>query len=300
MLIKQLPDKQFLSTLNSGHLAIAIGDFWFSLRSSIAALYSPLQQLYRDYPCSISASDTLCDARIGVEAKRNYFSRQARFIWEDSAPFPALPISQAHPLFEWGLNWAVATMAGQRIVIHSAVLERNGKALLLPGEPGSGKSTLCAALAFSGWRLLSDELSVINPMTHEVHPYPRPISLKNESIDIIARNFPSVYLTEPISDTRKGSIAYARPDEFAVAASYRPAPIGHVIFPKFSTNGAFEFTPMSRAQTLSKLLENTFNVGILGQTGFVGLATSLLEAQCYAFSYGSLEEALEGIAELCP
>jgi predicted ATPase len=31
--------------------------------------------------------------------------------------------------------------------------------VILPAPPGSGKSTLCAALVTRGWRLLSDELT---------------------------------------------------------------------------------------------------------------------------------------------
>jgi hypothetical protein len=41
---------------------------------------------------------------------------------------------------------------------HGAALERNGRAILLLGEKGAGKSTAAAMLLQSGWSLVSDDL----------------------------------------------------------------------------------------------------------------------------------------------
>ena len=70
------------------------------------------------------------------------------------------------------------------LIIHAAVVERNGFALLLPAPPGSGKSTLCAGLIHHGWRLLSDELALIDPETATLQAIPRPVSLKLSLIHI--------------------------------------------------------------------------------------------------------------------
>ena len=47
------------------------------------------------------------------------------------------------------------------LLVHAAVLERDGRAVVMPGPSGVGKSTLCAALVARGWRLLSDEVAMI-------------------------------------------------------------------------------------------------------------------------------------------
>jgi serine kinase of HPr protein (carbohydrate metabolism regulator) len=52
-----------------------------------------------------------------------------------------------------------------------------GKGVLLSAVSGSGKSTLSAELALNGWRLLSDELALIDSEVKLV-PLTRPVSLK--------------------------------------------------------------------------------------------------------------------------
>ena len=209
-------------------------------------------------------------------------------------------MAHAHPLLEWGLNWCIATASGaHQIVIHSAVVERHGVALVLPGDPGSGKSTLCAGLSLGGWRLLSDELTIVSQTSGDVQAVPRPISLKNSSIDIIQSNFPLVDMTEPVVATHKGSIAYARPPAVAVTSAHQTAPIGFVVFPKFRAGVELGYQPLSRASALTELMEHTFNLGLLGASGFEALAHSITKAHCYAVEYGDLASIRQWVDETC-
>ena len=81
-------------------------------------------------------------------------------------------------MLEWGMNWCIASNAHQYFIMHSAMIEKNGQAILLPAPQGSGKSTLCAAMVNAGWRLFSDELGLIEPETLQAIPCTRPINLK--------------------------------------------------------------------------------------------------------------------------
>ena len=69
-------------------------------------------------------------------------------------PFQPLPAYMALPALEWGINWCVANRANQYLMLHSAVVEKRGSAIVFPAWPGHGKTTLCAGLMLSGWRLL--------------------------------------------------------------------------------------------------------------------------------------------------
>ena len=48
------------------------------------------------------------------------------------------------------------------LVLHGNALEKNGKAIICAGPTGAGKSTLAYALVKKGWKLLSDDLVVVN------------------------------------------------------------------------------------------------------------------------------------------
>jgi len=57
------------------------------------------------------------------------------------------------------LCWMLATV-GQH-AIHTAALDCAGKATLLAGDSGRGKTTACLALAASGWPLIADDAALV-------------------------------------------------------------------------------------------------------------------------------------------
>ncbi len=74
---------------------------------------------------------------------------------------------------ERGAAAAIAGAAAERIVrsvaectgrhvIRAAALERDGRALLIAGAPGCGKSTLAVNLLSGGWKLLADDYILIS------------------------------------------------------------------------------------------------------------------------------------------
>jgi hypothetical protein len=63
--------------------------------------------------------------------------------------------------------------------VHAAAVSNGAHAILLVGEPGAGKSTLCWALCNAGYRYFSDELAPVRLGEMTVEPFPRAISLKS-------------------------------------------------------------------------------------------------------------------------
>lgn len=295
-----LSEVQIEHCLRGEGLGLQVASFRCLVRSDTGLLAAPFRQLYRDYAVEPTPAG-FYDFRIRLSKSRSKFWKNplVNFDWEGSSPFPAHPLAHAHPLFEWGLNWCVATASGLHTVIHSAVVERDGLALVLPGQPGAGKSTLCAALAHGGWRLLSDELTIVSQADGRVQAVPRPISLKNGSIGLIGDRFPTADLTRPVTQTHKGSIAYARAPDAAVAFAKVSAPIGYVVFPKYKAGAEMAYEPLSRAAALSELMKNTFNVGLLGAEGFEALAGAITHAHCYAVEYGDLSSILQWVDTTC-
>ncbi len=145
-------------------LVLRTGAFSTRIHTRIGHLADAIALLYADYP--VEAPTAFADFQVRLHrpaGPRHWLKPQVRFDSDGREPFAPLPLAQAYPMFEWVMNWCVSSRAHGYLVIHAAVLERGGRALIMPAPPGSGKSTLCAALAMRGWRLLSDELALLRP-----------------------------------------------------------------------------------------------------------------------------------------
>jgi len=59
------------------------------------------------------------------------------------------------------------------VLLHAGVVTRQGKALILAGPPGVGKTTLVLELLRSGFTFFSDDVCPVDRMTKLVHPFPR-------------------------------------------------------------------------------------------------------------------------------
>ena len=275
-------------------IRIRIGPVVAEIRSSFAAIASGVGLHYAAH--EVATREEFADFHVAVEARRGirgWIRPQAIFRFDDILPFKPLAAAQAFPLLEWGLNWCVSAHCHQYLIVHAAVVERDGRVLILPAPPGSGKSTLCAALIASGWRLFSDELALIDAMSGRVVPLPRPISLKNESIDIIGAFWPGVRMNEVVHDTMKGSVVHVQPPADSVRRWSEGAAPGWVVIPRYVAGRNTELAPLDRSAAFMRLVESAFNYSMHGRTGFERLANLVTASECFRFTYGgALTEAV--------
>lgn len=231
---------------------------------------------------------------------RRWIQPQVMFAFDGGYPFKPLPVSQAYPVFEWGLNWCIANHYHRFVTVHAAVVERGGLAVVMPGEPGAGKSTLSAALANRGWRLLSDEMALMSPGTNQLTPIPRPVCLKNQSIDVIQGFAPEAAIGEAFRDTRKGDVAHMRAPEEAVRRGAESAAARWVIFPRYRAGADLEVTPVSKPEAVLRLADQCFNYSQLGAEAFHTLCAVVDASECFSLSYSRLPDAIEYFDQLAP
>lgn len=267
------------------------GAFVTCVRSPISQVAEGIHQLYAD--ASILPTHGFADFHVTLAhpaTYRRWFRPQVIFRFDGFAPFKPLPIDQAFALFEWGLNWCISSHAHQYLIIHAAAVEKHGFAAILPAPPGSGKSTLAAGLVNRGWRLLSDELTLIS-REGMIQPVARPVSLKNQSIEVIRQFAPQACIGRIVKDTIKGTVAHMRAPAGSVARVYEQAHPGWIIFPKYQAGATATLAPMGRADAFMGLAQNAFNYSLLAEEGFRRL-TALMDASAsYRFHYSDLEEA---------
>jgi HprK-related kinase A len=244
---------------------------------------SDLRQGYCRLPCSSSSSPLFSPL---VAAADSVLGRRGK-------PFEPFPHDTALPFLEWGLNWCVATHAHQYLMLHAGVVEKNNQALLLPDWPGSGKSTLSAALCHRGWRLLSDEFGLVRPRDGQIVPFPRLVPLKNESIAVFRDFAPEAVMGPEYPKTCKGTVCHLRPPAASIERDQETATPRWIVFPRFKKGAALSLRPIQRTEAFVTLSGHSFNYDLIGLRGFETLANLIDACDCYTFEYGGdLEQAV--------
>jgi HprK-related kinase A len=269
------------------------------LQTRLGAVARSLRLLYGAFPVEGDDSIAEIHARLARPwGLRRWLRPHVFFHVDGQNLFEPFPLALAPPLFEWGLNWCISTRAHRFLILHSAVVERDGRAVILPAHPGSGKSTLCAGLVHRGYRLLSDEHVLLRPEDGHVVPVPRPVALKNESIAVLRDCAPELVWGPSYDDARKGIVTHVQPPAESVARASETALPGAIVFPHFEKGSATRLVPVPKAEALMELVDNSVNYSLWGARGFDTLADLVDRAPCYAFDYDDLDEAmaaLEGV-----
>ena len=293
MKVSNLSPKELSRRLGEEGLILQIGPFTTRLQASISNIRENICLLYASY--LIKENDAFVDFNVRITPPRNlrrWLRPQVLFLFDGRSPFKPLPKDQAYAFFEWGLNWCVAQHANQYLILHAAVIERDGYAAIMAAPPETGKSTLCAGLIANGWRLLSDELALISLEDKLLTPIPRPVSLKNRSIDLIRKFVPEATIGYEAVDTTKGFVAHMKVPDESIAQSDDPATPAWFVCPRYERGAKPKLVRRSKAQTFMHIVQNAFNYDVHGVRGFQTVASLIDRCDCYDFTYGCLDEAV--------
>ncbi len=293
-----LTEAQFASRLVSG-LALRLGPFNVRIAATPDQLVAPLHELYRDY--RLLAEPNVFHFHARLDTRRNFpriDRRLVRFSVDGKVPHEDMPADQALPVLEWGLNLVIALRAHNFVMLHAAAVALDGKGVLLPAAPGSGKTTLSAGLALSGWQLLSDEFGLLRPGSTQLVPIPRPLALKNDSIDVVREFSSEAYIGPRTDNTRKGTVAHLRPPSASVAASEQPVDLQFVVFPRWVSGSECVVSELSENDAFMLLATNAFNYELLGEKAFTTVAEVVEKTRCFDLVYSDLEVAIPALRDI--
>jgi HprK-related kinase A len=293
LIVADLSPSALARRLRTGGLRLRTGPVVTVIRSGLPAVRRGVALHYARH--SVEDDASFADFHVSIDRPatlRRWIEPQVVFRFDGTQPFAPLPGDQGFPMLEWGLNWCVSSHCHQYLIVHAAVLERDGRALILPAPSGSGKSTLCAGLTFAGgWRLLSDELMLLDPIRGTVVPLPRPLSLKNDSIEVLAALAPRSAFGEVVHETTKGRVAHLQPPAQCVADAHMPALPAWVVLPRYVPGSRAALRALPRANAFMALVDNAFNYVVQGRRGFHALADLIDRSKTFEFSYADLHEA---------
>lgn len=286
--------------LRRGTFRLRIGPFNARIQTPLGVLRRDILQVYGDYP--VGDADGLVDFSLRV-APTSPLRRWIRpKVIADTgfahSPFVALPADLAMLAFEMGLNWLTGTTADQFTIFHAGLVARDGRAIMMPGASGRGKSTLTAGLAYGGWRMFSDEFALLRPETFELFPYPRPISLKNQSISVLAGRVPDDRFSRLYHDTPKGTIRYLAPPRTSLDQSHLPARPHLILFPEYSPDQEPVVEEVRRVEAFALIRGAAVNCDRLGVAGFEAITRLTEDCPVFRLTYRSLDQGIRMVEDL--
>lgn len=135
-------------------------------------------------------------------------------------------------------------------VLHAAAVARGGRALVIAGDTGAGKSTLALTLARAGWAHLADDLAVLD-RAGRLRAAPLRISLRAGSWALAA---PEALAGAPVRRGAGGEMLsrYVSPPGAAPAGTV--APVGAVLFPSYVPGAAAGMTALPPEEAFVRLI----------------------------------------------
>ena len=278
-----------------------VGPVRFRIASDWAGPIDDLKRLYAAYP-ALDGQAASATARIEAARPWRRWLRPAVHIGGDYTIPDALPLPLSQGLLaaEMAMNLQVALGWRQHLLLHASAVERDGRAIIMVGASGSGKSTLAAmlgeGLGKSDWRLLGDEFAMLGLGDGQLFPFPRLISLKNESIAAMAACVPAERLGPVITGTPKGTIRHLVPRADATARMDETATPALLLFPTFG--GATGLRPVPPSEAFMRLTDSSTNYVALGAPGFAALTRLVRDVPAVAIGYASGDEGVSAVEAL--
>jgi len=272
-------------------LALRVGPVGFRVGSQWPEPIRALRRLYAGYP----GPATACDFTVRLEAERPWrrwlrpsVAIRGDYVLPDAAPLPlALGLLAA----EMGMNLQMALGQKRFLLLHAASIEKDGRALLMTGHSGAGKSTLGALLGERGWRFMGDEFALLGLDDGRLHPFPRAVSLKNESLALFEEVDPG-RLGPVLTGTPKGTIRHLRPNAEALARMDEPARPVLILFPRFGRDLEPAVRDVGPAEAFMRLTQASTNYVALGETGFDALTSLVGALPSKAIDYADTDQAV--------
>lgn len=206
--------------------------------------------------------------------------------WAKASPF-RIPVS-------WLLNQAGLQM------VHGAAVSLDGRAVLLAGGGGAGKSTTALACALAGMGYLGDDYCAVDPERASVHMVYRTAKALPGTLRMLPRLDRHVVNADKIAE-EKGVIFFDADD----LALVRSAALAAILLPRVSGERKTRVSTATRGEAIRALLPSTIG-GLMGGTDFTPKALMRLARDVPAFTLelgtdlgavvGAVASVLEGRA----
>ena len=184
----------------------------------------------------------------------------------------------------------------EQLHLHSAAVAKDGRAVLLAGRSGLGKSSLTAALVRGGWEYLTDEMVGLSVPDGRVTPYPRPLTLRAGTW----ASFPELgpYPQVPPESAGNARIEVS-PVDLGAVASGTPVEVVAIVAPRFIADEPVGVRAIATAaETMELLTSCCYDLERLRATGAQVLVDLAGRGTAWQLDYCDLDDAVHSFDEL--
>lgn len=182
------------------------------------------------------------------------------------------------------------------VALHAGAVSWQGRTVLLPGQSGSGKSSVTACLCANGAAYLSDELIFLpDDGSGEVIAFPRPLCLKAGSAAAVRALLPAERQADILAEKGGAVIPHRllNPD-----FRLRRDPPALLLFPRYQADAPLTAEKLPGARASSLLMSCDVNARNLPDHGFRQLTQLARIVSAWQISYSSFAGFAEMLAGL--
>lgn len=243
-------------------------------------IVDPLQNLFR----SVELPETLPRLEVTVTGDGRWAACQV-----NGAELWSIPVHRGRWL-EALSGQIVATMVSllQRLLfVHAGAVELGGRACVLVGSSGSGKTSTVAALLARGAAYLSDEVALLDPEHSTISPFHFPMAIKRWTARAAGT------LPDGIDAARQGPVRFHLP-----ALRSRGCPIGAVVIVERGRGS--ELARIPRAEALMRIVRqpSSFQYAARTEAAFLAWIAALRRAECFEIRSDHAARLAPAIADM--
>ena len=186
---------------------------------------------------------------------------------------------------------------------HAGAVSRGDRCVVLPGQAGSGKSSLTVALMYAGYGYCTDELAVIDNTSMRLIPCPINIGLKEGVWSVLAPMVPNLMGRAVWNRDDGQRVRYLPPLDSALQRSDQHKTVTAFVFPRFQAEhrGPASLQGITAGEALSRLTAAGYHLDQSISADWVARMVDWLpQVPSYSLVYSDTASAVAAVAEVLP